>query len=54
MSPISTTVLVEVVRLSLTVLVVIKKNFLMSRCDSDNTKFCYYNTYNKTQPRYFC
>ncbi|KAI3710299.1 hypothetical protein L2E82_40077 [Cichorium intybus] len=24
------------------------------RCDSTNTKFCYYNNYNKTQPRYFC
>ncbi|CAI0407389.1 unnamed protein product [Linum tenue] len=24
------------------------------RCDSANTKFCYYNNYNKSQPRYFC
>ncbi|KAL0797471.1 hypothetical protein Bca101_052645 [Brassica carinata] len=24
------------------------------RCDSINTKFCYYNNYNLTQPRYFC
>ncbi|XP_010686557.2 dof zinc finger protein DOF2.2 [Beta vulgaris subsp. vulgaris] len=24
------------------------------RCDSINTKFCYYNNYNKTQPRHFC
>ncbi|KAL8249320.1 hypothetical protein R6Q59_006188 [Mikania micrantha] len=24
------------------------------RCESANTKFCYYNNYNKTQPRYFC
>ncbi|CAF1924118.1 unnamed protein product [Brassica oleracea var. botrytis] len=24
------------------------------RCDSLNTKFCYYNNYNLTQPRYFC
>ncbi|XP_012451447.2 dof zinc finger protein DOF1.4 [Gossypium raimondii] len=24
------------------------------RCDSSNTKFCYYNNYNKSQPRYFC
>ncbi|CAN8305974.1 unnamed protein product [Cochlearia groenlandica] len=24
------------------------------RCDSTNTKFCYYNNYNFTQPRYFC
>ncbi|KAI3765080.1 hypothetical protein L2E82_15104 [Cichorium intybus] len=24
------------------------------RCESTNTKFCYYNNYNKMQPRYFC
>ncbi|KAI4385099.1 hypothetical protein MLD38_003160 [Melastoma candidum] len=24
------------------------------RCDSSNTKFCYYNNYNITQPRHFC
>ncbi|KZV53784.1 Dof-type zinc finger DNA-binding family protein [Dorcoceras hygrometricum] len=24
------------------------------RCDSTNTKFCYYNNYNLTQPRHFC
>ncbi|KAL1211189.1 Dof zinc finger protein DOF2.2 [Cardamine amara subsp. amara] len=24
------------------------------RCDSANTKFCYYNNYNLTQPRHFC
>ncbi|XP_004488419.1 dof zinc finger protein DOF5.4 [Cicer arietinum] len=24
------------------------------RCDSFNTKFCYYNNYNLSQPRYFC
>ncbi|TYH71940.1 hypothetical protein ES332_D05G219000v1 [Gossypium tomentosum] len=24
------------------------------RCDSTNTKFCYYNNYNLSQPRYFC
>ncbi|XP_031120568.1 dof zinc finger protein DOF1.6-like [Ipomoea triloba] len=24
------------------------------RCDSTNTKFCYYNNYNLCQPRYFC
>ncbi|XWS12687.1 hypothetical protein CRYUN_Cryun37aG0111700 [Craigia yunnanensis] len=24
------------------------------RCDSTDTKFCYYNNYNKLQPRYFC
>ncbi|KAB2007389.1 hypothetical protein ERO13_D10G024350v2 [Gossypium hirsutum] len=25
-----------------------------SLCDSLNTKFCYYNNYNKSQPRHFC
>ncbi|KAL2462044.1 Dof zinc finger protein DOF5.4 [Abeliophyllum distichum] len=24
------------------------------RCDSLNTKFCYYNNYNNSQPRHFC
>ncbi|CAA3002507.1 dof zinc finger protein DOF3.1-like [Olea europaea var. sylvestris] len=24
------------------------------RCESTNTKFCYYNNYNLTQPRHFC
>ncbi|KAG2325699.1 hypothetical protein Bca4012_040194 [Brassica carinata] len=24
------------------------------RCDSTNTKFCYFNNYNLTQPRHFC
>ena len=24
------------------------------RCDSTDTKFCYYNNYNVKQPRYFC
>ncbi|CAK9185445.1 unnamed protein product [Ilex paraguariensis] len=24
------------------------------RCDSSNTKFCYYNNYNSSQPRHFC
>ncbi|KAL5730216.1 hypothetical protein ACHQM5_003066 [Ranunculus cassubicifolius] len=24
------------------------------RCDSLNTKFCYYNNYNRSQPRYYC
>ncbi|XP_061371473.1 dof zinc finger protein DOF2.4-like [Gastrolobium bilobum] len=24
------------------------------RCNSQNTKFCYYNNYNLSQPRYFC
>ncbi|XP_051127126.1 dof zinc finger protein DOF5.7-like [Andrographis paniculata] len=27
---------------------------LCPRCDSPNTKFCYYNNYNLSQPRYFC
>lgn len=29
-------------------------NLNCPRCDSTNTKFCYYNNYNKTQPRHFC
>ncbi|XP_010918445.1 uncharacterized protein [Elaeis guineensis] len=24
------------------------------RCESSNTKFCYYNNYSKSQPRHFC
>ncbi|KAG1355155.1 dof zinc finger protein 4 [Cocos nucifera] len=24
------------------------------RCESNNTKFCYYNNYSKSQPRHFC
>lgn len=24
------------------------------RCESPNTKFCYYNNYNLSQPRHFC
>ncbi|XP_022867404.1 dof zinc finger protein DOF4.6-like, partial [Olea europaea var. sylvestris] len=24
------------------------------RCNSTNTKFCYYNNYSHSQPRYFC
>ncbi|CAK9181773.1 unnamed protein product [Ilex paraguariensis] len=24
------------------------------RCESTNTKFCYYNNYNKSQPRHYC
>jgi len=24
------------------------------RCDSEETKFCYFNNYNRAQPRYFC
>ncbi|KAL3813584.1 hypothetical protein ACJIZ3_014852 [Penstemon smallii] len=30
------------------------ENLRCPRCDSANTKFCYYNNYNLTQPRYFC
>ncbi|XWS45324.1 hypothetical protein CRYUN_Cryun15aG0126700 [Craigia yunnanensis] len=30
------------------------QNLRCPRCDSSNTKFCYYNNYNLTQPRYFC
>ncbi|KAJ8466821.1 hypothetical protein OPV22_029373 [Ensete ventricosum] len=29
-------------------------NLRCPRCDSTNTKFCYYNNYNLTQPRHFC
>ncbi|KAL8150618.1 hypothetical protein V2J09_020426 [Rumex salicifolius] len=28
--------------------------FKCPRCDSSNTKFCYYNNYNLSQPRHFC
>ncbi|XP_072963007.1 uncharacterized protein [Typha angustifolia] len=28
--------------------------FHCPRCNSTNTKFCYYNNYSLTQPRYFC
>ncbi|KAF5752926.1 dof zinc finger protein DOF5.3-like [Tripterygium wilfordii] len=31
-----------------------KENLRCPRCDSSNTKFCYYNNYNLTQPRHFC
>ncbi|XP_047319049.1 dof zinc finger protein DOF3.1-like [Impatiens glandulifera] len=31
-----------------------KENLRCPRCDSPNTKFCYYNNYNLTQPRHFC
>ncbi|RZC50904.1 hypothetical protein C5167_019327 [Papaver somniferum] len=27
---------------------------LCARCESSNTKFCYYNNYSVSQPRYFC
>ncbi|KAG6396214.1 hypothetical protein SASPL_142358 [Salvia splendens] len=30
------------------------ENLRCPRCDSANTKFCYYNNYNLTQPRHFC
>ncbi|PPD67195.1 hypothetical protein GOBAR_DD35923 [Gossypium barbadense] len=31
-----------------------QEQLLCPRCDSTNTKFCYYNNYNFSQPRYFC
>ncbi|KAK9069439.1 hypothetical protein SSX86_011343 [Deinandra increscens subsp. villosa] len=31
-----------------------EQTFNCPRCDSPNTKFCYYNNYSLTQPRYFC
>ncbi|MED6167397.1 hypothetical protein PIB30_002367 [Stylosanthes scabra] len=31
-----------------------QQNLRCPRCDSSNTKFCYYNNYNLTQPRHFC
>ncbi|KAJ8541054.1 hypothetical protein K7X08_001870 [Anisodus acutangulus] len=30
------------------------ENLTCPRCDSTNTKFCYYNNYNLSQPRHFC
>ncbi|GMH17312.1 hypothetical protein Nepgr_019153 [Nepenthes gracilis] len=30
------------------------QNLSCPRCNSTNTKFCYYNNYSLTQPRYFC
>ncbi|XP_039061290.1 dof zinc finger protein DOF3.4-like isoform X2 [Hibiscus syriacus] len=30
------------------------QNLRCPRCDSSNTKFCYYNNYNLAQPRHFC
>ncbi|KAL8171988.1 hypothetical protein V2J09_023792 [Rumex salicifolius] len=30
------------------------ENVQCPRCESTNTKFCYYNNYNLSQPRYFC
>uniref|UniRef100_A0A7N0ZSU0 Dof zinc finger protein n=1 Tax=Kalanchoe fedtschenkoi TaxID=63787 RepID=A0A7N0ZSU0_KALFE len=32
----------------------LEQNLRCPRCDSSNTKFCYYNNYNLTQPRHFC
>ncbi|CAL9211190.1 unnamed protein product [Musa hybrid cultivar] len=31
-----------------------EQNLRCPRCDSTNTKFCYYNNYNLSQPRHFC
>ncbi|KAK7263070.1 hypothetical protein RJT34_30654 [Clitoria ternatea] len=31
-----------------------QENLPCPRCDSTNTKFCYYNNYNYSQPRHFC
>ncbi|KAL4582828.1 hypothetical protein LXL04_007389 [Taraxacum kok-saghyz] len=31
-----------------------EKTIKCPRCDSPNTKFCYYNNYSLTQPRHFC
>ncbi|CAN4092780.1 unnamed protein product [Withania somnifera] len=31
-----------------------QENLPCPRCDSTNTKFCYYNNYNLSQPRHFC
>ncbi|KAK8956223.1 Dof zinc finger protein DOF1.7 [Platanthera guangdongensis] len=31
-----------------------EQNLHCPRCDSGNTKFCYYNNYNLSQPRHFC
>ncbi|KAL3505227.1 hypothetical protein ACH5RR_035068 [Cinchona calisaya] len=30
------------------------EHLLCPRCDSNNTKFCYFNNYNLSQPRHFC
>ncbi|XP_073306291.1 dof zinc finger protein DOF3.4-like [Primulina huaijiensis] len=30
------------------------EQFQCPRCESTNTKFCYYNNYNLSQPRHFC
>ncbi|CAA7397318.1 unnamed protein product [Spirodela intermedia] len=31
-----------------------ERNLRCPRCESTNTKFCYYNNYNFAQPRHFC
>ncbi|URD95299.1 Zinc finger protein [Musa troglodytarum] len=31
-----------------------EQNLRCPRCESTNTKFCYYNNYNLSQPRHFC
>ncbi|CAA6670689.1 unnamed protein product [Spirodela intermedia] len=31
-----------------------QQNLKCPRCESNNTKFCYYNNYNISQPRHFC
>ncbi|XP_058080968.1 dof zinc finger protein DOF3.4-like [Magnolia sinica] len=31
-----------------------RENLVCPRCESTNTKFCYYNNYNLSQPRHFC
>ncbi|QCD81684.1 dof zinc finger protein DOF3.4-like [Vigna unguiculata] len=31
-----------------------QENLPCPRCESTNTKFCYYNNYNYSQPRHFC
>lgn len=31
-----------------------EQNLQCPRCESTNTKFCYYNNYNLSQPRHFC
>ncbi|KAG6498653.1 hypothetical protein ZIOFF_038374 [Zingiber officinale] len=31
-----------------------EQNLRCPRCDSTDTKFCYYNNYNLSQPRHFC
>lgn len=31
-----------------------QQNLMCPRCQSTNTKFCYFNNYNMSQPRHFC